>query len=214
MDPLSSEGTEASGTKPDFIGKIVDAAIESEEYPSQFESENLTVDLLYEIDVLAVDDGEGGWEDRGWQNQTQRWVDVNTTVQTGNPPSTSKWMVVVNRLEAIEGNLAEAVGAGDAESEREYVQKLLDWLTGKTFKFSEWDWSEDEPEMEFTAIDQQTGDRMEVTIRPSDIQANTSESMNEFIVPTGKPDDDEIVDLTGESDDDVDEVEEVDVSDL
>jgi len=180
-DPLSTDdGEEQSGTKPDFIGKVVDSAMEHEDFPQNDEWEDPdhpTVALLYEIQPLNKPE---------WKNQYESYVRVNNNFQ-------SKWMLVIGHLQHIHGNLKEQGIEG--------VDDLLEFLKGRVYKFREIDFSEDE---EFTYPGTDT------TVVFNQMFRGGENDVGPLMVPAEEvTDEDTLMDLGADQTKDGDEVDEV-----
>jgi len=122
MDAFSSDDAdESTGTRQNFIGRIVGNAVESQEERFQTQYEN-DIDVLYEIEALEED----------WENVFELGVNVRQSIG-------SKWMVLVGHLENIHG--AEVV------REFEGLEDMIEFLDGKVYEFKEQDFTADE---EFT----------------------------------------------------------------
>lgn len=119
MDAFSSDDAEEStGTRPNFIGKVIASAVESQEERFQTQYEN-DIDVLYEIDAL----------DHDWENVFELGVNVRQSIG-------SKWMVLIGHLENIFG--PETVRGWDS------LEDMLDFLEGKVFEFKDQDFTADE----------------------------------------------------------------------
>lgn len=175
----SSDAEESSGTKPNFIGRIIRSEPEDsedgirEEYKEDGKS---YYDFLYEIEVL----------DKDWKNQLQYGVEMSNNFE-------SKWMLLIGHLENIYGDLEEHGITGPEE--------LAEALEGKVFEFREIAFTEDE---EFTWEESPNQKSMYL----NDMFQGGENDPNEFIVPVREVDEDELADLDveGESED-IEEVE-------
>lgn len=209
VDPLSpDEADDEPARKNDFFGKIVNTAIDADdpEFQSDYETDATTVDLLYEIDVMGVVGNDGEVEDRDWGNQTTRWITFNTNIY-------SKWMTVVwhlNELFDLPGDLVNEGVCTEEEyknaNERDRIAFLLEFLDGQVLKFRELTWEESEPEMDYD-IDGETK-----VVTPASLNDQSSNDMNEMIVPIGVPSQDRLADLGAHEEADEGEVEEVDIA--
>lgn len=122
MDAFSSDDAEDStGTRPNFVGKVVANAVESTEDRFQTQYEN-DIDVLYEIEAL----------DHDYDNVFELGVNVRQSIG-------SKWMVLVGHLENIHGP--------DEIRSFESLEDMLDFLEGKVYEFKDQDFTADE---EFT----------------------------------------------------------------
>jgi len=181
VDPLSTDdGEEQSGTKPNFVGKVVESAMEHEDFPQNEEWEdpdNPTVALLYKIRPL---------DKPNWKDQQEAYVRVNNNFQ-------SKWMLVVGHLQQIHGNLKE--------QGIESVDDLLEFLEGNVYEFREIDFSEDE---EFTYPGTET------TVVFNQMFRGGENDVGPLLVPVREvTDEDELMDLGADETKDSDEVDEV-----
>ena len=119
MDAFSSDDAEQStGTRPNFVGRVVDNAEDSEEerFQTQYDSD---IDVLYEIEAL----------DEDYDNIFELGVDVRQSLG-------SKWMILVGHLENIHG----------AETVRSFggIDEMLEFLEGRVYEFTEQDFTADE----------------------------------------------------------------------
>lgn len=122
MDAFSSDDAdESTGTRPNFVGKVVANAVESEEERFQTQYEN-DIDVLYEIEAL----------DEDYENTFELGVNVRQSIG-------SKWMVLIGHLENIHGT--ETVRGWES------LEDMLEFLKDKVYEFKEQDFTADE---EFT----------------------------------------------------------------
>lgn len=193
VDALSSaDGEESSGTKPNFIARVVESEYQSddnpvkEEYLGEDESREDYYEHLYELEVLRV---LGDNEDASWDNLHEFSLKLTNNFQ-------SKWMVFLGHLENIHGSLAD----NDIGS----YEDMAEFLTGRVYEFREIGWTEDE---EFTWDQSPDGK----TINISQIFANSDNPPNELIVPVREVGEDEMADLGVEPGAGEAEVEDVDL---
>lgn len=169
VDAFSSEDAEeSSGTKPNFIGRIVRSEPSDSEdgIKEEYKEEDKSYfDFLYEIEVL----------DKDWKNQQQFGVEMSNNFN-------SKWMFLIGHLENIYGDLGEAGIEGPED--------LAEALEGKVFEFKEYDWTEDE---EFTWEESPN----EKTVVANQMFRDSENPPNEFIVPVREVDEDEVSELGG-----------------
>lgn len=175
----SSDAEESSGTKPNFIGRIVRSEPNdsedgmNEEWKEDGES---YYEFLYEIEVL----------DKDWKNQQQFGVKMSNNFN-------SKWMFLIGHLENIYGDLGEAGIEGPED--------LAEALEGKVFEFREYDWTEDE---EFTWEESPN----QKTVVINQMFRDSENPPKEFIVPIREVDEDELSELEVEdAEEEVEEVQ-------
>lgn len=122
MEAFSSdEAEESTGTRPNFIARVVGGAVESDDDRFQTQYEN-DIDVLYELEAL----------DHDWENVFELGVNVRQSLG-------SKWMVLIGHLENIHG--PEAIRGLDS------LDDLIEFLQGRVYEFKDQDFTADE---EFT----------------------------------------------------------------
>lgn len=178
----SDEGTDDSGTKENFIARVVRSEKRSEEYGSEeFLDEDETRDdryeLLYELEVL----------DHDWGNLFEFSITPTSNFR-------SKWMVLLARLENTHGHLSD-YGV-------EAPEDLGDLIEDRVYEFEEVDWTEDKQVFWPYAND---GDGK--TLHFDDIANN---QWGEFILPVDEVSEEELQDM-GVDDVEEADVEEVDL---
>lgn len=180
VDAFSSEGAEeTSGTKPNFIGRIVSSNPDGGEHPmrEEFMDEGKEYfQFLYEIEVL----------DKDWKNQLQYGVAMTNNFS-------SRWMFLIGHLENIHGPLADNGIEGPED--------LAEFLEGRVYEFREINWKEDE---EF--VWEESPGKHSVNI--SEMFADSDNQPNEFIAPVREVGEDELADIDqADESEEVEEVE-------
>ena len=149
----TDDAEEQSGTKPNFIGRVVDSEPESDEYPmnENYKDEGeIYFEHVYEIDVLSED----------WGNLHEFSVKVNNNIY-------SKWMVLIWHLQDIHGDL-------EGEHGVQSLDDLAEFLTGRVYEFREIDWTEDD-ELYFDGLDK--------SVRIRDIFSGSDNTPNPMLTP-------------------------------
>lgn len=171
--PLSPDDEEeSSGGKPNFVGRVVTSEAQSEKYSGNPEYRNEDSDYfdhLYEIEVI----------DRDWDNVHEFSLEVSN-----NPES--KWMVLINHLVDIHGDLKANHGL-------ETAADIAEFLEGRVYEFRELTFSEDE------VYEYATGRE----INFSHLFNDSENAPNPLLVPVEEIDDPDSVEMV-EEDDDVD----------
>lgn len=164
-DPFSTdEAEESSGTRPDFIGQVVRSEVNATEdrfSGGQYEND---IDILYELKPL----------DKDWDNVYE--LGLNTAGSLG-----SKWMFLIGFLENIYGP--------DTVRNFESLEELTEFLDGKVFKITDFDFSTtDEVEFEY----RQGG----TTVIPAQLFADSDNPPNPMLLPLEEiTDETELADL-------------------
>lgn len=193
VDALGSDkGESESGTKPNFIGRVVTSEYQSDDYPvkqeylDEDESREDYFEHLYEIEVLKV---LGNDESAQWDNLHEFSLKITRNWD-------SKWMVAVGHIENIHGRFAD--------NEVDSYEDLADFLEGQVYEFREIGWDEDE---EF--VWEESPDQHSVML--SNVFQGSENPPNELIVPQDTVDEDTLMDMGVEQSAEDAEVEEVDL---
>lgn len=119
MEAFSSdEAEESTGTRPNFIARVVGGEVESKDERFQTEYEN-DIDVLYELEAL----------DHDWENVFELGVNVRQSLG-------SKWMVLIGHLENIHGP--------DEIRSLDSLDDLIEFLQGRVYEFKDQDFTADE----------------------------------------------------------------------
>lgn len=163
LDPDSMD--DSAPGKPDFFAQVVESKHQDPDNPVPEEYLNEgeeQEDYFHQLYELDVLEVPDD-PDADWKNLTEFSIRKRDRVRT-------KWGVLMCHLQDIFGNLSEQGIEGSAD--------LAEFLEGKVFKFRDITWSEDAPVpgQDFTY---------------GDLGADSTQPMNNFIVPVEHVDDDQ-----------------------
>jgi hypothetical protein len=181
----SDDAEEASGAKENFIGRVVDSAVDSDDIEvdtganihgsDEYESD---IDVLYIVEPLTE------------YTDTDHFYELSINVSRS---PASKWQILAGHVENMNGKTLGNMGLASA-------QDLCDWFRGRVFEFRDITFEEDET-FTWEMSDRQINIRREFQ--------DMENKPNPLLVPVREVGEDELAELEIDDGDDEAEVDNV-----
>lgn len=174
----SEDQEESSGSKENFVGRVVDSAVTVEDLEVDVSDNMMESSGKYEtdIDVLYIVEPLTEYTD------TDRFYELGLNM--AKSPA-SKWQIFVGHIENMTGKSFRDLGIETAED-------LCDWLKGRTFEFRDFTFDEDE-EFEWELADRTINIRREFQ--------DMDNKPNPMMIPVRHIDEDELAEMDLEDED-------------